>query len=74
VGDIIRFIEGPLDPVSCIGVHHGQDCPLYGDCAFMALWARARDAVASVYDSTTFQDLVDEEQARKEGKRLDYCI
>lgn len=74
VGDIIRFIEGPLDPVSCIGADGSRDCPLFGNCAFVTLWARARDAVSAVYDNTTFQDLINEERAKQEGERLNYCI
>ena len=67
VGDVVRFIDGPLDPVKCIGPEIGAEaastCPLKGDCAFMGLWARAGEAVAGVYDSTTFQDLIDEHEA-----------
>ncbi len=72
VGEIIRFIEGPLAPVRCLAGKADSDCPLHGKCAFMGLWARAADAVAGVYDSTTLQDLLDEQQAPLQA--LNYCI
>ena len=63
VGAIIRFIDGPITPVRCIAEANETKCRLYGNCAFMGVWLRARDAVAGVYDETTFQGLIEEEQA-----------
>ena len=73
-GEIIRFIDGPVAPVRCVGDRRGADCPLYGECAFMGMWTRARDAVAEVYDTTTFQDLIDAEQTSPAGYATAYCI
>ena len=73
-GEIIRFIDGPVAPVRCVSDDHESDCPLYDDCAFMGMWTRARDAVAEIYDSTTFQDLLDA-QPTAPGKYVpSYCI
>ncbi len=74
VGEIIRFIDGPVVPVPCLGDSRGVDCPLQGNCAFLGMWSRARDAVAEVYDETTFQDLIDEEQAASSRHVPSYCI
>ena len=74
VGDIIRFMEGPLDPVKCIGGDGAAHCPLRGSCAFMALWERAKQAVTEVYDATSLQDLVDTERASAERYVAGYCI
>ncbi len=70
-GAIIRFVDGPIDPVKCIG-GGGTDCPLYGNCAFIDMWSRAHDAVAEVYDTTSFQDLVDAES--QQTSVHDFCI
>ena len=72
VGDVIRFVDGPLDPVKCIGGSEGRTCPLRGRCAFLGLWERAKDAVTRIYDGTTFQDLIEEEAA--EGHVTDFSI
>ncbi len=73
-GEIIRFIDGTVAPVRCIGDGRGADCPLYGECAFMDMWTRARDVVADVYDSTTFQDLIDAQLAASGEYVASYCI
>ena len=75
VGEIIRFVDGPVVPVRCIvGSGKGGDCPLHGNCVFMGMWERARDAVTRVYEQTTFQDLIDEERSAAERYVASYCI
>jgi len=61
VGEVIRFVDGPVAPVQCITETERADCPLYGGCAFIGLWSQVRDAVNHVFDNTTFQDLIDED-------------
>ena len=74
VGEIIRFIEGPLSPVQCIAGGSADQCPLYNDCAFLPVWERAREALTEVYDSTSFQDLVEQEHLRQRNTVPNYCI
>ena len=74
VGDVIRFIEGSLDPVKCLAGNDGAACPLRGNCAFLGLWERAKEAVTRVYDDTTFQDLIEQERAANSPCTLDYSI
>lgn len=74
LGEVIRHMEGPLAPVRCVAGQAGEACPLHGHCAFLDVWQRAEQAVASVYDSTTFQDLLDRQPAREAEAVLDYCI
>lgn len=64
VGDVVRFVEGPLGPVGCVegeGIADGV-CPLHGNCVFLAMWERVQSAVSGVYDTTTLQDLIEEEK------------
>ena len=65
VGELLRFIEGPVGPVDCLTPSGKHQCRLDGNCAFMPLWQRVQDAVNAIYDGTTFQDLVDQEQQRR---------
>ena len=74
IGEIIRFIDGPLAPVRCIVGDKKRDCPLYGGCAFLSTWKRAEDAVAKVYDETTFEDLMNEERTASDKYVASYCI
>ncbi len=62
VGDIIRFVQGPLVPVHCM-VEGYHDCTLAGSCPFAPMWRRATDAVLQVYDHTTIRDLIAEHAA-----------
>jgi Rrf2 family protein len=75
VGEVIRSVDGSLAPVKCMGGKRRGRCPLTGGCAFMGLWERAREAVAQVYETTTLQDLIDDERARAEqSKPLEYFV
>jgi len=60
VGDIIRFVHGSIGPVMCVlDDEENKKCLLYGDCVFMPMWKEAQQAVLDVYDSTTFEILVE---------------
>lgn len=73
VGDIIRFVDGPVAPVKCIAGGKAE-CELYGRCAFMGMWDRARGALTEVYDTTKFSDLIEAEQAIDGENASSYCI
>jgi len=74
VGDIIRLVDGPLDPVKCIGDKNTPCCPLRGKCSLIGLWSRAKAAVEEVYDSATFKDLVEQEKELNRSETPNYCI
>jgi Rrf2 family protein len=62
VGEIIRFMDGPISPVDCHRERPGHGCPLRGDCVFRGLWDEARLALERVYDTRTLRDLVEEKR------------
>jgi Rrf2 family protein len=68
VGEIIRFIEGPLVPVACLA-DKTENCAMNKACAFIDMWKQAAMAVSSVYDQTSFQDLID-----RDSKNSTACI
>ena len=57
VGEIIRFVQGPLVPVHCMTEGMNR-CKLQGDCPFHPMWERARKAIVEVYDTTTIRDMI----------------
>jgi Rrf2 family protein len=73
-GQIIRLVDGPMDPVSCVSGRAARDCPLGDRCALIGLWKRAKEAVEGVYDGTSFQDLVEEEAALEKKAGADFTI
>lgn len=74
VGQIMRFMQGPLRPVDCLMGDPREPCPFQGECVFLPTWQEAEDAVFQVYHNTTFQDLLDRETARRAAQPLDYEI
>jgi DNA-binding IscR family transcriptional regulator len=49
-----------MDCMACGGERY---CTLQGGCSLATVWRRANRALAEVYDSVTFRDLADEQQA-----------
>jgi Rrf2 family protein len=74
VGEVIRLVEGPLDPVRCIGDRNTPCCPLKESCALINLWNRAKAAVEDVYNGTSFRDLIEEEKSLSRSQVIDYSI
>lgn len=69
VGEVIRFVEGPMGPVVCVTEKGAGSCALRGRCVFMSMWREAQQAMEDVYDNTSFQDLVDREREGLVGKQ-----
>jgi len=76
VGEVMRFVEGSFAPVGCVNEDNTDSCPLQGRCVFLPLWERAQNALAQVYDGTTFVDLIEMESrlVKKYESCLDYVI
>ena len=74
VGDVIRFVEGPIGPVDCAEGPAEADCRKYGSCVFLPMWDRVRRAVSEIYDGTTFQDLIEQEARMCESLAASYSI
>lgn len=67
-GDILRAIEGPIYPVSCLSGKAQDTCPMREDCVFLPMWQEAQEAMRRVYDGTSLADLV------AKGKRNAECF
>ena len=57
VGDVIRALEGPISPASCVDHDGDSDCDRHAHCPTRGLWERLRDSMTEVLDSTTLADL-----------------
>lgn len=69
VGMILRLTEGSLSPVSCLD-DEVNECIRKDDCITLLLWEKLYDAIKSVVDHVTLEDLIDWQQ--KKGS--DYVI
>jgi len=57
LGEVIRFIDGPLEPVACIEKDY-KDCRDVANCIFRQIWQQVYQATSSIIDSLTFEELV----------------
>jgi Rrf2 family protein len=62
VGEIFRFLDDAQSQDRCNACDAREQCPLHGDCAFMPMWNRVENAIYSVYDQTTIQDLLNHQR------------
>lgn len=74
IGEIMRHVDGPFQPVACMGERGRRACKLFGSCVFLPMWEKAGAALSGVYDNTTFSDLLREEQDRIRSTALCYSI
>jgi len=74
VGEIMRYVDGPIAPVDCVSQSRHKECEFHGECNFFGFWGRVRKAMTDVVDHTTFADLVRENQLRRKGYVGDWTI
>jgi len=67
VGEVMRYVDGPIAPVDCVSQSRPKQCEFHGECNFFGFWGRVRQAISDVVDHTTFADLIHETQGRKHG-------
>ncbi len=69
VGEILRALEGNLDPVDCAEIVGGETtCNASDICVTKYVWKRISDSINSAVDNLMLSELVEESKARlKEG-------
>lgn len=72
VAEVVRFIGGPLEPVTCVVGQSDTRCPLYGGCVFLEVWQDAMKAMADVFEAATFQSLV--ERHKRKGAYVESYV
>ncbi|MBN2220725.1 MAG: Rrf2 family transcriptional regulator [Vallitaleaceae bacterium] len=61
VGDILRALEGDLNPVDCAAVNEDISCEEADFCVTKYVWKRISESINQVVDNISLQDLVDEQ-------------
>lgn len=76
VGEVVRFIEGPIEPIACIEKDDYKGCVGLKSCIFRDVWKDVRKAISIVVDTLTFEELVIryKERRLKLGGAYDYTI
>lgn len=61
VGDILRALEGDLNPVDCTLTNDDLECSAENFCVTKFVWKKISDSINSVVDGISLQDMVDEQ-------------
>lgn len=71
VGDVIRFIEGPTEPIACVEEGY-KGCKDLKNCIFRGVWKEVGQAVSLVIDTLTFEELAFRYRERSMEQRAVY--
>lgn len=77
LGEIIRVLEGPLAPVSCVSQTAYQRCDECVDeksCGIRVVMKEVRDALANILDKKTFADVLSEITQSKQQNTMNFII
>ncbi len=74
LGDIIRFMEGPLYPVYCVDPAEKRKCDFESTCVFTSVWKKIEEAIAGIVDKIDFADLSKKEDGLRKKIVVDYQI
>lgn len=72
IGEVVRTMDGPLAPISCVSKTAYEKCPKEEDCTVRDIWIEVRDAIAGVLDRKTFADLARDECAKANRSAMYY--
>jgi Rrf2 family protein len=68
VGDILRAVEGSLEPVACVS---SEDCPIKSTCISVHTWSELYREITKCVDSISLADLVEAYYAMD---KMEYAI
>jgi len=71
IGEVVRFIDGPTDPISCVKEGY-SNCADINRCVFKKIWQKVSKATSDIIDNVTFGDLVSQVSTGQEA--LAYSI
>jgi len=73
LGEIIRLMEGPTEPIACVSEFRGK-CDFENRCAFQEVFGEITHLINGVIDKVTFADMADRTRALVWKRPLDYSI
>ncbi len=71
LGQVIRFIEGPIEPIACVERNYSGCSDVY-KCIFRKIWQDVAEATSHIIDEISFEDLANQVKLLK--KKLVYAI
>ena len=58
LGELIRFIDGPIEPIACVGSRAYAGCADVNVCVLRKVMIRVKDAVSDIVDNVTLKELM----------------
>ena len=56
IGDVVRYIEGPIEPIACVKQGYSACRDIY-KCVFKKIWQDVAHSISYIVDDVTFEDL-----------------
>lgn len=60
VGDVLRALEGNLEPVKCMALEEGGGCSSSGECVTKYVWQKINDSINQTVNNMKLSELVNE--------------
>ena len=67
LGEVVRLMEGDIEPIACAKSPPEPCCTEIGCCAFREIWAEVAAATAAIVDRVTFDDLLARQRQLKKA-------
>ncbi len=64
LGEVIKFIEGPIEPIACVEKGYSGCTDIY-KCVFRKIWLEVGKSTADIVDNITFEELANKVQVRE---------
>ncbi|MDD5108617.1 MAG: Rrf2 family transcriptional regulator [Candidatus Omnitrophica bacterium] len=64
LGEIVRFIDGPIEPIACVEKNYTGCADVY-KCVFREIWSDVGIAISEIVDNITFEKLASDMQASR---------
>lgn len=65
LGEVVRFIDGPIEPIACVEKGYTGCTDLY-KCVFRSIWSEVGRAASEIVDNITFEKLAAKTQINRE--------
>ena len=66
IGEVVRFIDGPIEPIACVEKGYTGCTDLY-KCVFRGIWSEVGRAASEIVDNITFEKLAAKMQINREA-------
>lgn len=74
LGDVIRYMEGSVYPISCVDCDNPSPCRELSSCVFAPVWREVGDSISHIIDSINFETLKEDYLLKKNGYIPDFQI